>query len=424
VTGSTRARRSACFFFAGYAVSQIGYAMSLFAFPVLMLHMTGSTSLTALVTAFEALPYLFFGLIAGAIADRGRLFRILCLSDIWAAAALAIAGILMLRSGLTPGALLACAAAAATATTFRDSAVFGSLRVLADQTGLANGASIMQITGAAAAVTGPLIAGLLVSHHAAAVVLFIDSATYLVAVGGYSAIRRQIRTRQSAARGPIRADIRTGWRELWSQPALRHVTLLVGAVSVSGGAVVALITPLTVHMLSISATSPTVAVVVMAGNIGGLLGGILLTPLAKFLGPGRLAMLAAGLLCAASIGLPATGLLALLAGTYLAWQALFVLLITNGIAVRLKVARAEVVSRVSMTARMVAWGAQPVGGLLAALLGSGLGPGPTMLILAIPAAAATAVGIWLHTASVISRATSQLANPAASEGLHVAAGPD
>src|SRR5262245_60065676 len=64
----------------GQAVSTVGSQISLLAFPVLFLTLTGSPAQAGLMTAVRALPYVLFGLPAGALIDRWdrRLVMLLC----------------------------------------------------------------------------------------------------------------------------------------------------------------------------------------------------------------------------------------------------------------------------------------------------------------------------------------------------------
>ncbi|MGL5824729.1 MAG: MFS transporter [Nocardioides sp.] len=57
-------------FLSARTVSGAGYAITAVALPLIMLELTGSALVTSLVAAIEVVPYLAFGLIAGALADR------------------------------------------------------------------------------------------------------------------------------------------------------------------------------------------------------------------------------------------------------------------------------------------------------------------------------------------------------------------
>src|SRR2546421_7780740 len=65
----------------GQMVSAIGSQVSLLAFPWLILAVTGSPVQAGLIAALRALPYLFFGLPAGALVDRWNRKRVMILCD-------------------------------------------------------------------------------------------------------------------------------------------------------------------------------------------------------------------------------------------------------------------------------------------------------------------------------------------------------
>ena len=74
-------------FWLARVVSVAGSAVTVIALPVLVYDLTRSPLLTALVAAFEAVPYLLFGLLAGALADRWDRKRILVTADLAAGSA-------------------------------------------------------------------------------------------------------------------------------------------------------------------------------------------------------------------------------------------------------------------------------------------------------------------------------------------------
>src|SRR5450432_407104 len=69
-------------FFAAHAVSVTGTALTTVVLPILLYQRTGSAGLTAALTALQTVPYLLFGLFAGAISDRHDRRRIMLTSDI------------------------------------------------------------------------------------------------------------------------------------------------------------------------------------------------------------------------------------------------------------------------------------------------------------------------------------------------------
>ena len=70
------------FLWMGHLISHAGDTVYMIALPWLMLDMTGSKSMTSLVTASAYLPAVLFGLTAGVIVDRYNRKWIMIYSDI------------------------------------------------------------------------------------------------------------------------------------------------------------------------------------------------------------------------------------------------------------------------------------------------------------------------------------------------------
>jgi MFS family permease len=76
-------------FWSGRAISYAGSAVTAVALPLLVYQLTGSALRTALLSTLQLLPYLVFGLVAGALADRADRRRLMVGCDLANAAALA-----------------------------------------------------------------------------------------------------------------------------------------------------------------------------------------------------------------------------------------------------------------------------------------------------------------------------------------------
>src|SRR5215472_8753302 len=72
----------------GQIVSAVGSQVSLIAFPWLILAVTGSPAQAGLIAAMRTLPYILFGLPAGALIDRWNRKRVMILCDTGRALAL------------------------------------------------------------------------------------------------------------------------------------------------------------------------------------------------------------------------------------------------------------------------------------------------------------------------------------------------
>jgi MFS family permease len=74
--------RSFVLFWLARAVSIAGTAITTVVLPILVFRLTGSALLTSSLAALEVIPYLLFGLFAGAITDRVDRRRLMVVSDL------------------------------------------------------------------------------------------------------------------------------------------------------------------------------------------------------------------------------------------------------------------------------------------------------------------------------------------------------
>src|SRR5262245_60981030 len=69
-------------FWTGQTISNLGNSITLFALPLLVFKLTGSALNLAITSVTEFLPYLLFGLVIGAWADRANRKRLMMATDI------------------------------------------------------------------------------------------------------------------------------------------------------------------------------------------------------------------------------------------------------------------------------------------------------------------------------------------------------
>ena len=72
-------------YFVSCLLSGAGNIATLVTLPIIVYRTSGSASLTALVAAFEATPYLLFGLFSGALTDRWNRKKVMVTADILSA---------------------------------------------------------------------------------------------------------------------------------------------------------------------------------------------------------------------------------------------------------------------------------------------------------------------------------------------------
>lgn len=163
------------------AVSDLGDGMTYVALFLLVMSLSGSTAMIALVSILIALPPVTIGLLAGAWADRSDRRRIMIASDSIRAA---------LVLGLVPAALLGSlpavlvlACAQAVVGTFFSPARGALVPKTVPETGFMAASSLSQATRMVASVVGATITGVLAAAAGTAWPVFVaDAGTFLFSV--------------------------------------------------------------------------------------------------------------------------------------------------------------------------------------------------------------------------------------------------
>jgi MFS family permease len=117
------------------ALSITGSMVTAVALPVLVYRLSGSTFLTALMTALEAAPYVLTGLFAGALSDRWNRRRVMVSADLVNAVLIGSIPVAHLLGVLTVVQVLVVGFAVQAVYTFFDGANFGALPVLVGRAG-------------------------------------------------------------------------------------------------------------------------------------------------------------------------------------------------------------------------------------------------------------------------------------------------
>ena len=94
--------RNFAFMWFGHLISHAGDAVFMIALPWLMLDITGSKSLTSLVSMSAYLPAVLFGLFAGVLVDRYNRKWIMIYSDILRALLVAIIPLSLIYGFISP----------------------------------------------------------------------------------------------------------------------------------------------------------------------------------------------------------------------------------------------------------------------------------------------------------------------------------
>ncbi|MDX8049758.1 MFS transporter [Lentzea sp. BCCO 10_0798] len=352
-------------------LSVVGAVVSTVALPVLVYQLTGSAGWTSAVTAAEALPYLVFGLPAGALADRLDRRLMMVAMDFTVAAVLLSVVLAWLAGGLTAPHVVVVAFASQTAFVFFDAANFGALPALVGKEKLTAAYSTIFGRTTVVELVVPGVTGLVVVVVAPAALLAVNA---LTAVG--SAMLLRAITSSMANPRPVRggkelvADMREGLRFLWHGPVIRILTLVGATHSVAGGAWIALLVPFADQVLGVESKGDArLAALFSCWGLGAIIASRLLPRVTARWGSAGVALAALPLSLLGGVLVLVSGhwLVACAAATY--WGVAGAVVVINGITYRQEVCPEELQSRVNTTARMIAWGlGRPLGAALAGAL--------------------------------------------------------
>jgi MFS family permease len=380
------------------AASVAGTAASAVALPLLTYQTSASPVLTAAVVGLEALPYLLFGLFAGAAADRLRRKAMMVGADL--ACALVLASVPAAQAGgvLTTGHVLAAAFGVGCGFCWFDSAAWGALARLVGKARLPEANSLIWSTEIVLVIAIPAGAGALAATTDPALVLAVDAATYAVS----ALLIARIRVGLDPPPRPsldLRAEIGEGLRYLWGQPVIRTLSLTGFAFNLSAGGVFGLLVVHADEVLGMAPPDRRIGLLYTAAATGALAAALLLPRATRAAGPGPVSLVAYSVFVAALLGLAANPYFA---GALLLWAVWELARGTgnmNGITVRQQLTPDELQGRVNTTGRMISWGGTPFGALLGGAVAELSGVRAAYVVLAAP----VAVGLVVLLASPVRR---------------------
>ncbi|WP_408899496.1 MFS transporter [Nocardioides sp. R1-1] len=381
--------RALLLFLVARVVAVAGSAVTGVALPLLVLQLSGSAFLTALVAAGQVAPYLVFGLLAGAVADRVSRRRLMVAAQLVSALALASVPVAHATGLLTVGHLLAVAVVVASSFVWFDAAAFGALPAIAGRERIVAANSLVWTTTTLVAIAAPALGGVLVAWLGAAPAVGLDALAYLLATATLMLIAvpfGPLTPRERSA--PLRTDIVDGLRFVLRHPTVRDLTLVGVGNSVAGGAVTALLAVLADAGLAVDRDGRGYGVMLAVVAAGGFLAASALPWLSRRVPIGWLTLGGLGLGVPTTAGLAAVPAFPVALVLLVGWAFANTLVVLNGIATRQRVTPDHLQARVNTTARMIAWGGAPVGAVAAGLVAE-LRDVPTALAGAAAVLAAT-----------------------------------
>ncbi len=372
----------------GESVSQLGTQITLIAFPltaILLLHANAFE--VGLLSTFEFLPFILFGLPAGVWVDRMRRRRIMIVADIVRFGTLGSIPVADKLGVLHIGQLYAVAFLTGIATVFFDVAYQSYLPSLVERDQLVDGNAKLEISRSGAQLAGPAVGGVLVQLVTAPIAVAADAVSYLWSAAFITFIRRGEPVMEVPEGGHprMRSEIREGLRYVWRHPLLRPIAFATATSNLFGYIVQALIVLFAVRL---GLEAGVIGVVFGVGSAGALVGAFLVRPISERFGVGPTIVGSIGLSAIPGLLIPlATHQTAILffvvAFFFLGFGS--VIYNSNQVGLRQAITPARMQGKMNATMRFMVWGTIPIGAFVGGVLGRTLGLRATMWIGALGA---------------------------------------
>jgi len=355
------------------AASNLADGVFFIVVPLLAVRLTDSPILIAGLAVASRLPWLFFVLVAGALADRldrratmrnVQLFRFVVLAG--------LAG-LALVDGLSLPILYVVALGLGIGETLFDTASQSILPSIVDKDRLA--AANGRLYGVELVMNqfvGPPLGGLVIGLSVP-LALAGSAAGYALAAIGLALIAGSFRPVRTGPPSRLTADIAEGMRYLWGHRVLRTFAIMVGVMNLSFTASQAVFVLYAVSPGPMSLSEPEFGILITTFAAGSLAGSFAAAPLQARVGRVPL-LFASVVVTAVSVAVPAFTASAFAIGPAFVASGMFVV-IWNVITVSLRqrIVPDHLLGRVNSAYRLFAWGTQPLGAVLGGVIGEAFG---------------------------------------------------
>ncbi|MFJ9458309.1 MFS transporter [Kitasatospora sp. NPDC101447] len=382
-------------FWLSRAVSGLGSAITTVALPVLVFQESGSPLLVSLVAASATLPYLAFGLIAGAVSDRVDRRTLMIVTDVLNALCIGSVPLAWAMGWLTAGHVVAVAFLSSSLALFFDAGVYGFVPDIVGKESLTQANSAIYGAETVVRIAGNAVAGGLIALFRPAGTLALDALSFAVSALFIRAVTSvAARIAPAGTRPGFKESISEGLRFLAGHPTLRVMTVVGTLQSFSGGAIVGQLVVFADRVLGIHGSDGRIGLLYMAWSAGGIGGSMLLPRLRRRFDafPLLLWVLPVGALLGLVVVLTTDWRIALVA--LAVWGTAYLVVLVNTMTYSQEVTPSELQGRVNTTRRMLSSGlGVPLGALVASTitLSVGIRAGMATAVVSITLAA---VVVW------------------------------
>lgn len=255
----------------GQLVSSLGTNISGFAFPLLVLFLTGSPAQAGFLGAARSIPYLVFSLPVGALIDRWDRKRVMILCDTGRALALGSIPLVYALLGTVPlFQLYIVTIIEGSLFVFFNIAEVACLPRVVSKEQLPAATGQNQASEIAAVLAGSPLAGVIYSLDKL-LPFAADAISYAVSVVSLFFIKAQFQGERTGEHRHLWVEIKEGLVWLWSQPLIRFMAFLTGGLNFTSGTFL-----IVIIIAQRQGASPTVIGILFAiGSVGGIIGSVI-----------------------------------------------------------------------------------------------------------------------------------------------------
>ena len=349
-------------YWTGQTISNLGSSITLFALPLLVFKISGSALDLGIASAATFLPYLLFGLILGAWADRVNRKRMMIGTDIGRSLIIVSIPLLFALGLLTIWWIYIVAFIHATLTICFEAGEFAAIPSLVNKDDLVTANGRIQASYSGASIVGPLLAGVLVTLIPLSALLLIDSFSFLASSFSLALISISFNKSEKRAPTSIRSDVVEGLRYVFSNPILRNISIMMALVNFVGSTAYAQLIFFAKSQLQ--ATDFQASLLYSAGSLGVVILALAAGPLRKHWSFSTVAL---GALMLEGILTVVFSLMQMYWVAVVLWTligGLGILFNINTSSLRQTIVPNHLLGRVMSIASVIAWSAIPLGSLL------------------------------------------------------------
>ena len=357
----------------GQTISTLGTSISALALPLLMLVLTHSLALAGLLAAARQLPYLLFSLPAGALVDRWDRKTTMIWCDVVRWLALGSVPLAFALGHLTLWHLYLVVFLEGSAYVLFSLAQISALPQVVAPEDLSRAYAFDTIMEYVGILLGPALAawiiGLVPAVEVGALLAYLaDSLSYLISVFSLLCIRIPFQIEQAEKRESRKLvhEIAEGLRFLWGQRNLRFMAILTALVNFLTSPIILAFIALAQGRMNLSVQ--VLGLILNAGGVGGLLGGLLAPWVRSRLSSGRILLLIAGIWTVATMLLALIPWLPLVVAGKFVISLLYPIYVVIVVSYRLELTPTDLQGRVNSAFRSLSYGSEPLGAALGGFL--------------------------------------------------------